>query len=159
MRPFDRDAVLSIHRQSIFGLCKDHYTVQEMKAWTDRLTPELFDEGMKDENNVGIVAMASDAIIGYGFFNVDAQELRAVYVLPRYVNRGAGGLIMARLEDMARENKIKRLSLQSTVNAVGFYDRLGYQEIKTETHQINEEVSIACVRMEKDLNRKRSDLT
>ncbi len=48
MKAADRDAVISIHRESIFGICKDHYAEQEMKAWTERLTPVLFDEGMKD---------------------------------------------------------------------------------------------------------------
>lgn len=35
------------------------------------------------------------------------------------------------------------------MNAVGFYKKLGYREIMTEMHKINNEVSIACVRMEK----------
>jgi ubiquinone/menaquinone biosynthesis C-methylase UbiE/GNAT superfamily N-acetyltransferase len=159
MAAADRDAVISIHRQSIFGMCKDHYAVQEMKAWTDRLTPELFDEGMKDENNVGVVAVAANIVIGYGFFSVSDRELRALYVLPQYAGQGAGRLIMFRLEDMAREKGLRRLSLQSTVNAVEFYQKLGYQKIKAEMHQINDEVSIACVRMEKNLDIERLNLS
>ncbi len=152
MKADDRDAVISIHKLSIFSLCRDYYTEQEMKAWTARLTPELFDEGMKDENNVGVVADASTFVIGYGFFSVSDRELRALYVLPEYKGRGVGRLIMARLEDMAREKSISRLSLQSTINAVDFYEKYGYQAIKTEKHLINDEISVACVRMEKDLN-------
>jgi putative acetyltransferase len=159
MKADDRDAVISIHKLSIFSLCRDYYTEQEMKAWTDRLTPELFDEGMKDENNFGVVAVAANIVIGYGFFNVSDRELRALYVLPQYAGQGAGRLIMFQLESLAREKGIGRMTLQSTGNAVGFYKKLGYQEIKTERHQINVEVSIACVRMEKDLDIEHSDLT
>jgi len=159
MAAADRDAAIFIHRQSIFGICKDHYAEQEMKAWTDRLTPELFDEGIKDENNVGVAAVAENIVIGYGFFNVSDRELRALYVLPQYAGQGAGRLIMARLEEMAQGKNIRRLSLQSTVNAVEFYQKLGYQKIKTEMHQINDEVSIACVHMEKNLDIERSNLS
>jgi putative acetyltransferase len=149
MRASDRDVVISLHKQSIFGLCRDHYNEQEMKAWTDRLTPELFDEGIKDENNIAIAAIDGTVMIGYGFFNVQKRELFALYVLPRFTNRGAGRLIMARLEDLAREKNLESLSLQATANAVGFYKKLGYQEIKAEMHRINDMVSIACIRMKK----------
>ncbi len=152
MKADDRDAVISIHKLSIFSLCRDYYSEQEMKAWTDRLTPELFDEGIKNENNVGVVAVAANIVIAYGFINVKDRELRALYVLPEYKGRGAGRLIMARLEDMARKKSISRLSLQSTINAVGFYQKSGYQTINPEKHLINDEISVACVRMEKDLH-------
>lgn len=147
----DKDAVLSIHKQSIYGICKDHYTEKEMKAWTDRLTPSLFNEGIKDENNIGVVAVESAIVIGYGFFNLRDRELRALYVLPQFTCKGVGKLIMARLEDMALKKNIKKLTLQSTINAVGFYQKLGYQIIKTDRHPINEEVFISCVLMERIL--------
>ena len=153
MNAADRDSIIFIHKQSIYGLCKGNYSEPEMKAWAGFFTPVLFDAGMKDESNVGVVAVDSDTIIGFGFFNADAGELRALYILPQYIGHGAGSRIMARLEDMAKEKQISRLSLQSTINAVGFYQKFGYQNIKTEMHQINDEVSIACVRMEKDLDR------
>jgi len=151
MQAADRDAVISIHKQSIYGICKDCYTEREMKAWTARLTPELFDEGMKDENNIGVVAIDGSAVIANGFFSVKEQELRALYVLPHYTNKGAGRLIMERLEETAREKRLKKLALQSTLNAVSFYRSLGYREIKTERHAVSEDVSVTCVRMEKEL--------
>ncbi len=145
----DKKAILSIHKQAIYGICKDYYTEKEMKAWTDRLTPSLFDEGIKDDNNIGVVAVESAIIVGYGFFNLRDRELRALYVLPQFTNKGAGKLIMARLENIALKTNVKKLTLQSTINAVGFYQKLGYQIIKAERHSINEEVSIDCVLMER----------
>lgn len=151
MQASDRDAIISIHKQSIYGLCSEHYTEEEMKAWTERLTPALFDEGMKDLNNIGLVAADGNTVIGYGFFNVKDRELRALYVLPRRASQGVGKRIMARLEELSREKNINKLVLQSTINAVGFYRSLGYREIQTERHTVSENISVACVRMEKDL--------
>lgn len=74
------------------------------------------------------------------------RELLALYILPYYMNHGAGRLIMVRLDDIG----LRHLSLQSTINAVGFYQKSGYQKIKAEMRQINDEVSIACVRMNRD---------
>ena len=113
------------------------------------MTPRLFDEGIKDKNNIGVVAVDGNTVIGYGFFSLKEKEVRALYVLPRYTSKGAGKLIMARLEELSREQNIDRLTLQSTINAVGFYRSLGYREIKTERHPVSEDISVTCVRMEK----------
>lgn len=152
MTAADRDAIISLHRQSIFGLCRGSYTETEMKAWTGRLTPELFDEGVKDSNNVGIVAVEANVVVGYGFFTVHERELRALYVLPEHAGRGIGRHILSRLEIMAREEGIDRLSLQSTINAVGFYEKSGYRAIREERHLISDKISVTCVRMEKELH-------
>lgn len=154
LRTTDKKAVIAIHRRSIYGLCKDYYSHKEMDAWTARLTPQLFDEGMKDENNIGVVAVDSAIVVGYGFINVKDREVRALYVLPGYAKQGAGRVIMGRLEELAREKKIESLKVQSTLNAVGFYRKAGYRETGREKHRINADVSIACVRMEKKLHQE-----
>jgi len=124
-----------------------------MEAWTVRLTGELFDEGMKDDKNIGVVTVNSDAVIGYGFFNVKDREVRALYVLPGYTKQDVGRRIMDRLEKLARIKNIEKLNLQSTLNAVGFYKKLGYREIGEEKHPVSESLSIARVRMEKSIKR------
>ncbi len=151
MKASDRNAVISTHKESIYGICKSHYSRKQMDAWTSRLTSELFDAGLHDENNLGVVAIDSAKVIGYGFFNAIDREVRAVYVLPANINRGAGRLILDKLEELAREKGIENLSLQSTLNAVGFYKKQGYREIGTEKHCIDDSVSLACVRLEKNL--------
>lgn len=56
----DKDAVLYIHKQSIYKTCKDYYTEKEMKIWTDSLTPKIFDKGIKDKNNIGLAATLTE---------------------------------------------------------------------------------------------------
>ncbi len=152
MQASDRDAVIFIHTKSIYGMCKDYYTQKEMEAWTSRLTPKLFDEGIKDENNVGVVAVDSDSVIGYGFFNVKDREVRALYIMPGFTRQGAGRRMLARLEELAKERKIEKLTAASTLNAVGFYKKLGYREIGEEKHPVGESISVACVRMQKSID-------
>jgi len=148
----DRDAIISIHRLSIFGLCGDHYSEREMKAWTNFLTPELFDAGMNDTSNVGVVAMEADTLIGYGFINADAQELRGLYILPAHVKKGVGTRIVVRLEDAARDKGIRRLFLNATQNAVAFYEKMGFMKTGTVYHRLDDAISLPCVRMEKQLD-------
>ena len=147
----DKETILSIHKQSVYGICKKCYTEKEMEAWTNNFTPEMFDKGIKDQNNIGVVAQDLNKVVGYGFFNAVDKELKALYLLPEYIKQGVGKKILLRLEEMAKEKNINKLTLKSTINAVNFYQSFGYKKIKEDKFPINEKIFLDCVSMEKEL--------
>ncbi|MBN1271957.1 MAG: GNAT family N-acetyltransferase [Candidatus Aminicenantes bacterium] len=147
----DKEAILFVHKQSIYGICRDYYTEEEIEAWTASLTPEIFDEGIKNQDNVGVAAVDSNKVVGYCFFNVPDKELKALYLLPGYIKQGVGKMLLFQLEEIAKEKNITKLVLKSTINAVGFYQRFGYKKIKEDKFFINENISLDCIYMEKKL--------
>lgn len=60
--------------------------------------------------------------------------MRAVFVAPDAQERGIGRALMAAVERAAEEADVARLTLQSSLTAVGFYDRLGYRAVRENLH-------------------------
>jgi GNAT superfamily N-acetyltransferase len=51
-------------------------------------------------------------------------------VSPDLQRRGVGRLLMRSIEGVARDGGVSRLSLQSSITAEAFYDKLGYIAIR-----------------------------
>lgn len=145
----DGEHIWRVHTAAIRETCSSRYTDEEINAWTSRLTPDSYDSVIRGK--ALYVAQSDDRIIGFGQLNVVTGEVEAVYVLPDYTGKGIGSRLLDTLEEVARECGLKRLHLDSSLNAVGFYEHKGYV-IKGETHHVMlTDVSLPCMRMEKAL--------
>lgn len=70
-----------------------------------------------NDRMVGVIGLESFGVIGL---------LRSLVVLPEARADGAGGLLVAALEELAREQGVEALWLL-TIDADGFFERLGYR--------------------------------
>ncbi len=80
------------------------------------------------------------------------SEIEAVYVSPDVVRRGVGKAILQKLEERARDLKIKSLKMNASLNAVPFYKSAGYESQKEMKHHLASGVEIGCVLMTKELS-------
>ncbi|MBD1381956.1 GNAT family N-acetyltransferase [Metabacillus arenae] len=62
---------------------------------------------------------------GYG-------KMERICILPEYRGRGAGNIIMEKLEDVAKEKGASKFKLSAQTHAVSFYEKLGYKVISEE---------------------------
>ncbi len=147
----DVPAVIDVHRQSVYGLCAEHYTEQQMEVWTGLFRQKMSEDGMKNRDNIGIVALQDGRIVGYGFLNTADKEVKGVYLLPEVAGRGLGREIVSRLESFAREHHLNGLTLGATTNAVPFYESCGFSRVKDEIFELAADCRLPCVRMEKKL--------
>jgi len=60
----------------------------------------------------------------------DAAKVRAIFVHPRYARMGLGSLILATVEEAAREAGFKRYEMGSTLTGVPLYRLKGYVEME-----------------------------
>jgi GNAT superfamily N-acetyltransferase len=60
----------------------------------------------------------------------DAAKVRAIFVHPEFARRGLGSLILATVEDAAREAGFGRFEMGSTLTGVPLYRLKGYVEIE-----------------------------
>lgn len=62
----DRANISRLHVESIRKLCADHYTSEQLNAWTSLLTPSVYDQALIEK--VFLVAYDSQQdLLGIGF--------------------------------------------------------------------------------------------
>ena len=60
----------------------------------------------------------------------DAAKVRAIFVHPDFARRGLGSLILAAVENAAREAGFRRFEMGSTLTGVPLYRLKGYVEVE-----------------------------
>ena len=91
-------------------------------------------------------------IIGVGriHFTDNIAQIRYMAVKNNFSKQGLGSKMIAELEKIAETNKIKKIYLNSRINAVKFYENNGYSKIKEVKPSFG---SIVHYRMEKILEK------
>jgi ribosomal protein S18 acetylase RimI-like enzyme len=78
--------------------------------------------------------------------------IAALFVDPKWQRMGFGKLITREFEKIARQRNLTKLELSSTLNAVPFYRRLGFESIAKIPYNHPSGFSLPSVRMVKRLN-------
>lgn len=150
-RPADREALVAVHDAAVRGLASDAYAPDQLAAWASADGPASYPIG-DDAAHVTVAEGegAPSEIAGFGWIDLEAGEVRAVYVLPDRARQGVGRSIVARLESAARVAGRESLSVYASVNAAPFYERLGYDPHSEIEHAI-QGVRLECVYLRKEL--------
>jgi GNAT superfamily N-acetyltransferase len=124
--PADAAEAAALLRASITQLCRaDHRDdPQTLEQWLANKTQENFRAWLADDESYCVVA-ESDRLVGVGMLH-SSGEIRLCYLLPGVQGQGIGKLILFALEARARALGLRKLTLQSTVDARRFYERRGY---------------------------------
>ena len=91
-------------------------------------------------------------IVGVGriHFIDNIAQIRYMAVKNNFSRQGLGSKMITELEKLAEENKIKKIYLNSRINAVKFYENNGYSKIRKAKPSFG---SIVHYRMEKILEK------
>ncbi len=87
-----------------------------------------------------ILAIHDDITAGVG--ELLGNKIRMVFVEPSLQGVGIGRGLMMRLQDLAKENDLDELQLDSSVVAVGFYLHLGYEVVQEASLDLDDEGSL-----------------
>lgn len=98
-----------------------------------------------------LVAEEQNRIVGLGVLDVEKSLVNAVYVDPSYVKKSVGRRLVGALEEIARTKNVTELRLNSTLNAVPFYEALGYSHGKIPVTRLPNGTELPCVAMAKRL--------
>ncbi len=147
-RPGDEPAILDCHIAAIEARGPDAYDDEQVAAWATKDDPDY--HVAEDGYHVVVAEDEADGVVGFGCLVVDEPEVRAVYVHPGRDRQGVGTALLAALEATAQDRGIDRLRLWASLNAVGFYERHGYEEVETVTLD-KRGVPFDCVEMARRL--------
>ena len=148
-REKDAEAVGRVHRNAIRGLARGHYTDEQIEAWSGPRPQAHFGDVIRGKEFY--VAEEGGEVVGFGSLNVGAGEVDAVYVAPAAAGRGVGMKLLRAVEGRAREAGLKRLRVEASLNAVGFYERAGYELQGTGAHRLWNGIELPCAHMSKEL--------
>ncbi|MFW5974072.1 MAG: GNAT family N-acetyltransferase [Natrialbaceae archaeon] len=126
--PEDAAVVLELKRAAIDGIEAGVYTDRQLSAWRpgDGALSD-FRRAIASERFEILLAERDDPV-GYGVLNGNERRVDAVFVHPERHGEGIGSSLVRQFESRARVEGIAELSLLSSLNAVGFYESLGYWE-------------------------------
>lgn len=155
-RPSDALPILEAQRSAIRGSAVSAYGPTVINEWApETIAPKRVEDFMRwIESGEELIVVAVDAnehIVGFGSIVPRNSELRAVYVAAEHGRQGAGSAILARLEEMARELGMTELRMDSSINAVPFYEANGFISLEHGEHPMPSGNRMACVRMRKTL--------
>jgi len=129
--PSDINGILGFQRAAISSVPAAYYAGQAKAAWLH--TPA---HGLDDLVAAGRYFVASNdnhaLVAGAGWQAYEAAPgaatLRGVFVHPDCKGAGLGRRMVLAVEDAAMRSGHTRLFVPSSLNAVGFYERLGYRK-------------------------------
>ena len=148
----DKEKIANLHVASIRKLCGNHYTPEQLDAWTNVLVPSVYDQALREK--VFLVACGSQKdLLGIGILDVENAEISAIYIHPEKAGNGVGSKLLNELEKIARNRKLFKITINSTLNAKGFYLINGYLEKELTFHNLPNGSKLECVRMTKNLSK------
>jgi len=148
-RQEDKEAIWRVHGSAIRGSCAGHYPREVIEVWAGRLRAEKYAEAI--DRYEFFVAEEGGAVVGFGELGPEAGAIQGLYVSPDVSGRGVGRKLLSTLEERARAHGLKSLRLTSSLNAVPFYERAGFEAVGELTETIGPGVERASVRMFKEL--------
>jgi GNAT superfamily N-acetyltransferase len=143
---------LDIHHKAVRASAAD-YPTEVIEAWAPLpITDDQLEATRANpDGEIRIAALSNKTIVGIGAVISDRRELRACYVSPEAAGKGVGRAIVAKLEAIAWRQGARFLTVESTLTAQPFYERLGYKALRRSGRLLPSGVPIACIEMHKRL--------
>ncbi|WP_255195064.1 GNAT family N-acetyltransferase [Halorarius litoreus] len=145
--PDDAQALPDLHSDAVEAFGPGHYTPEQVDRWSSRgeRTPEGYPVDEPAQHFT--VCVRDGEVAGFGHLAIEAEAVHAVYVHPDHARAGVGSALLAELEGFARGRGVDTLALQSSLNAVGFYEQAGYDRL----HESESPGGLPVVEMRKHL--------
>ena len=102
--------------------CADFYTPAQLSVLLATSNPRKY------PLHFTLVAAIDVDIVG--FCTLWGRSLQAMFVDPAYRGRGIGRQLLDAMEERARDRRITKLRVTSSLNAEGFYRACGYRKLQ-----------------------------
>jgi predicted GNAT family acetyltransferase len=104
------------------------YSVKQIEIWSAFLTVT---SGYIEANSVYKLSVGNQIVGYYSFFNQDEKTIKLdnLFVLPEYIGKGLGRLLMEHFLLNIDKTDTKTITLNSEPNAEPFYSKLGFIKV------------------------------
>lgn len=110
---------------------QDAFSIRRTVFIDEQQVPEEEEIDQYEKDAIHVVLYDNHEPIGAGRFrNLDGLgKVERICVLKSYRNKGAGKVIMDKMEDLAKDEGVTKLKLNAQTHAEKFYLNLGYTTI------------------------------
>ena len=149
--PDDAADIAAIHAAAVNGeRGRGDYDDRQIAAWAHPRAPAELRERIGARRFY--VAEAAAEPVGYAQLDAGAGLVRSIYVVPGHARRGVGRRLADTVLAAARDAGLERVELDSSLNAVPFYEALGFARLGNVEHGLRDGVLLPCVRMTRRLD-------
>jgi len=123
----DADHVSHVIRVSMMKTNINDYPLSILKPLHDYFTPSKVK--ILANERYCLIAEVNGDIVGTGA--IEHNELKTIFVLPKYQGLGIGKQLIYGLEKYAISKQIKNIKVPASISGIGFYEKVGYKKGET----------------------------
>lgn len=120
--------IVEIHRKCVSISNSESYSDENIKEWLEQINANSVERQLK--NSLWYLIKKDETTIGFCQFDIHDKELYQMQIDPDYQGKGYGKMLYEFIENYFRKNKVSKISLYSTINAIEFYKKLGFMAVR-----------------------------
>lgn len=140
----DAKNIAELHKKVVKKINSEFYSPEAISEWLRDISEE--NVKYQFQNSDWIVAEENNKLVGFGQYSIADAEIHQINVDPDFLKRKIGRGLYDYMEDKLKSAGKEKISLNATLNAVGFYQRLGFIEKEEEYIGL-----VKTVKMEKSM--------
>lgn len=144
----DIKEIEKIHKDCVKKINAKFYSSAIVQEWLKQISAENIKDQFK--NSIWAVLLIKEKIVGFVQFSIRTKELFQINIKPSLNGRGYGKKMYEYIEKYFIKKRVKIISLNATLNAVKFYNKLGFKKVKRIKFKLNNEF-LEMIKMEKHL--------
>lgn len=129
-RHLDARSIIQAHIKSIREICSKDYNERQIKAWSGIDFKESIWQELMKTNHIWVV---DDGKFIHGFcdLRIDGEEaeIKGLYLSPKISGQGYGRKMLETAKKFCNRKKVKKIKLSSTITALNFYRKQGFEGI------------------------------
>lgn len=144
----DAQAIVDVRQTAILQGCANHYDNTTLNRWAKVEPSEAF---CRDVERIFYLIEVQGKPIATGAVDTQRGTLDAIFVHPEYWGEGHAKRMLNHLESIALQQGCQTLSLDSTLNAAGFYRAHGFEGNEISSYHSPRGLILDCIPMNKNL--------
>lgn len=129
----DIDNLIDLSVKSVSYCCTKDYSQEQVEYWNTISIPAIFNRIKQNPDNfLGLVSVVQSEIAGCCFLDLTSKNVKSLYVKPEFLRQKIGKTLMFKIEEAAKVKNIKEIEIDSSINALKFYETLGYSKVESD---------------------------
>lgn len=124
----DANIIMRLHKKCVSETNSKIYSRKIIREWLEQISVKNILGQF--QNTQWFIIKVNNKTIGFCQISLKEKSLYQINIDPKYHNHGYGKILYRFIERYFRKNKIKNITLNSTLNAEKFYRNLGFKSIK-----------------------------
>ncbi len=143
--------IVKIHKKCVLETNANFYSVKAISEWLGQISKE----NVKNQFNSTswYILVSGNKTVGFCQFSLDEKELYQINIDPVFQNTGLGKILYDFIEQKFIKEDKKEVFLNSTLNAVDFYKKLGFKSLKKIKFKLDKQ-NIKMIQMKKRLTKR-----